>query len=326
MQSINLAERPDVRQIRLISGTGYIVDLLNPSTFGVGYEGLGVTFEDTFTESHSSKTIQSRSSVMGEIKFQLVIGHNDDPYVMYEEILRRLNVSDLKFEYTLKSVGTFIKDVAFKSMTKSEITQYGVLACDVVLQTTSLWYNWRTVEWGERWEVPFSPSSLRPHPIIDNTVDKLPPYEELLTSKYRIIYNNSIYMDHKATSALLIEIPAMQRFGGDDILIFMNADGKRLGTFGTNRVIEVGERLHICSDYKDMWALVTYSSVPGRYDWVSDITSGISSKSVGLFRLPVGTTLIKVSDSYPELKFAYSQDDDPETHIKLKIKEEWVTI
>lgn len=319
--SIRLASRPDVRGFRIITPKGTI-DLLDKKHLAISISGLGVGFDDKFNKIKTQYSVHTRNPKFDPIKFSLSIGHEDDPYLVYEELSRLLNHDRLIFEYDALDRRVYNRDVALMSITKGEIGPYGVLVCDVELQPLSLWYRWREVKWGERIIQPYVEPSLKP-PVVDNTQGKPWLPEELQTGQFRIITNESIFMDTKQTSALWMEFPSGFTYGEDVFGVYTPLQ-KLIGNFAIARQVRDDEKLYYCTDYNDMWALVKHVYL----QQLEDISSGISSDSVGFFRAPQDTIILKISDALfaQGMSFQMSNDQDPANHIRVKIKEEWVMV
>lgn len=160
--------RPDwlqtsnVRQFWITSSNDpdVMIDLMDYDTFGTDPSGLDAKTKNASSYADQDVIISEYSLEYSEISFTVLTGYQSEkPYAVFRKnLIKQLNKKGLVLHYQCgedEDKKTFIRDVTFISITKSELNEYGVLGVVLTLKPLTPWYNWKTIystETGASWK------------------------------------------------------------------------------------------------------------------------------------------------------------------------------
>ena len=181
-----------MRYFSLINNSGETLDITTKTIFFNGVSGLGFEEEASFRSVGSMWWLNYASVRQKPVSGKIIFTdyEDSDPYELYAEFTRFIREAPLELEYMPRGLDgpAYYRRVRVTKLTKSELTQYGVLEEDIEFTPYTPWYETLylrnavtedeyTGEWiwgdgGEHPDVMFVPAPEGTTPTIFGADDK----------------------------------------------------------------------------------------------------------------------------------------------------------
>lgn len=131
-----------IRSFRLYNDRGDMIDMLENLDFlAFNPEGLGVKFDNGFSQTDANFIFDKTKVVNTPLKLRIVFGAlGENPYQKYSEFLELLNHPPYVLEYILPE-GAWKKKIRLNELSKGEITIGTTLVEEITFDTVTPWYN-----------------------------------------------------------------------------------------------------------------------------------------------------------------------------------------
>lgn len=130
------------RQFSIISKDNVETPLSGGDFFAHDPQGLGVELNNDISILNSIMYLSSQNYSIKDISFKVVCGSKTRPaYANFLYLCKQFKGGTIKLKYIIPEVGTFYRDVAIKSITKTELQRSGVIDETFTFEPLSFWYQ-----------------------------------------------------------------------------------------------------------------------------------------------------------------------------------------
>lgn len=130
------------RQLYLISADGVETFLGSYDIFASEPKGFGLKLSNTIQQVGDYIYLSETKYSMDDMSFKMIFGNYErTAYQNYQYLIKQLKGGIVTIKYIVPYVGTYLRDVALKSITKTELTKDGVLSETFTFEPLSMWYQ-----------------------------------------------------------------------------------------------------------------------------------------------------------------------------------------
>lgn len=112
-------------------------------------EGLGLSLNNTITQLNGTFYRSASSYSLGEIKLPIIFNNEDyytatrNSYENFKYLTRQLAGGVVTLKYTVPGEEAYFRDVALKSISKTDLDEYGVLQEELIFEPLTFWYQYQ---------------------------------------------------------------------------------------------------------------------------------------------------------------------------------------
>lgn len=135
------------RKFNIYNARGEMVELFSDKLFTINPSGLGVSFENSYSQ-YESYFIQTNSNVsQGVFEANIIFSQiKSQTYQRFSDFVHFLAYQPYTFEYVIDS-NSWKRDAYLKSLPKGEASNAGLLQEQITLEFINNWYNNKTAEY-----------------------------------------------------------------------------------------------------------------------------------------------------------------------------------
>lgn len=145
--TFNASTESYIRGFYLISSNGDEVSLNGDTYFAMNPRGLGLDIKNEFSTINGVRYMMTQDYDPDDITFDLIItdgntNNKDTPYTNFKKFIKYLKGGIVTLKYKMPGIdGYFKRDVALKELSKTEITEEGVLTETLTFEPLTFWYE-----------------------------------------------------------------------------------------------------------------------------------------------------------------------------------------
>lgn len=143
----NASTESYIRGFYLITKNGTEVSLNGDTYFAMNPKGLGLDIKNEFSNVNGIRYMLEQDYDPDDIEFDLIItdgnkNNKDTPYTNFTRFINYLKGGLVTLKYKMPGVdGYFKRDVALKKLSKTEMTETGVLVETLTFEPLTYWYE-----------------------------------------------------------------------------------------------------------------------------------------------------------------------------------------
>lgn len=177
------------RQLYLISADGVETFLGSYDIFASEPKGFGLKLSNTIQQVGDYIYLSETKYSMDDMSFKMIFGNYErTAYQNYQYLIKQLKGGIVTIKYIVPYVGTYLRDVALKSITKTELTKDGVLSETFTFEPLSMWYQLETIKANSSENMPFV--------LLSKNIDSFNIYDTT--------FKNELFVKVKSQSSLFI--------------------------------------------------------------------------------------------------------------------------
>lgn len=194
-----------VRNFKLINARGDVLDLMESSHFAHSPSGLGINFNNDYSQSNTDFILTKTELSQGELNLTVAFGINTkQAYKDFETVGGFLNYQPMTLAYYTDDTDEYLRDCRLASLSKSELKDFDILDEDLTIQFISPWYQWETSE------IPIYNNQSNDGKVYDFSYSYVYEDNISLRQDYFFVNNQSMYFGLKESSPLEITIEAVK--------------------------------------------------------------------------------------------------------------------